>query len=195
MHLLLLRLDIPDSEVGGDDEEGGESGTVGSIVGTYYSGNEVLVINEDGTMTFTAVPYVYTYVINDGVVTYTYNGGFEYTSDNGMAAYFGYLTFDASGKPATFVCNGGTVYTLTTTPGGSEGGDEGGEEPGDENDGKVVAGGTLVLGENIVVVTADDKTAGSFTLTFSAHRSHAYRNVCFRRIIYGSQNFRIVQVC
>ena len=123
--------DIPDSEVGGDDEEGGESGTVGSIVGTYYSGNEVLVINEDGTMTFTVVPYVYTYTINDGVVTYTYNGGFEYTADNGMAAYFGYLTFDAEGKPATFVCNGGTVYALTTTPGGSEGGDQpGGDQPG-----------------------------------------------------------------
>ena len=125
--------DIPDSEVGGGEEEGGESGTVGNIVGTYYSGNEVLVINEDGTITFTAVPYVYTYVINDGVVTYTYNGGFEYTADNGMAIYFGYLTFDSNGMPATFVCNGGTVYELTTTPGGSEGGDQpGGEEPGDE---------------------------------------------------------------
>ncbi len=124
--------DIPDNE-GGDQpggDEGGESGAIGNIVGTYYSGNEVLVIKDDGTMTFTVVPYVYTYVINDGVVTYTYNGGFEYTADNMMAAYFGYLTFDSNGIPATFVCNGGTVYELTTTPGGSEGGDQpGGDEP------------------------------------------------------------------
>ena len=132
--------DIPDNE-GGDQpggDEGGESGAIGNIVGTYYSDNEVLVIKDDGTMTFTVVPYVYTYVINDGVVTYTYNGGFEYTADNMMAAYFGYLTFDSNGMPATFVCNGGTVYELTTTPGGSEGGDQpGGDQPGGEQTGNV----------------------------------------------------------
>ena len=123
-----VEADIPDNE-GGDQPGGDEggTGTVGNIVGTYYSGNEVLVIKDDGTMTFTAVAYVYTYVINNGVVTYTYNGGFEYTADHMMAAYFGYLTFDSNGIPATFVCNGGTSYTLTTTPGG---GNEGGDQPG-----------------------------------------------------------------
>ncbi len=174
-----VEADIPDNE-GGDQpggDEGGESGTVGNIVGTYYSGNDVLVIKDDGTMTFTAVAYVYTYVINDGVVTYTYNGGFEYTADHMMAAYFGYLTFDSNGMPATFVCNGGTVYTLTTTPGGSEGGDEGGDEGGNDPISNVIEP-TTPDGEFSVKVTdtyswIDEYTfkapvAGTYTFTLPA---------------------------
>ncbi len=125
-------------EVEDDGEEGGDeggSGVIGNIVGTYYAGSNVLKINEDGTMTFTMGSTVlnYTYTITDGEISYSLNGNPPYTEDHNMAGHFGYLIFDAEGKPVTFAYNGST-YTLTTTPpagGGDEGGDEGGNEGGE----------------------------------------------------------------
>ncbi len=111
---------------GGDDIGGGESGSIAAdISGTYYSGDNVLVINNDGTMTFTmgATVLNYTYSIEGDVVTYTLNGNSPYTADNGMAVYYGYLTFGTDGMPATFEYND-TSYALSTT---ASGGDEGGD--------------------------------------------------------------------
>ena len=129
--------DIPDNE--GGDQPGGDdpiSGavTIDGIVGTYNVGTiGTLTINADGTAV-----YAYTQSGKDYTATYTFEvagGEFKFLTINNnpfntnMASFFGILTFDANGKPATFTHNG-TEHTLTV-PGGSEGGDQpGGDQPG-----------------------------------------------------------------
>ncbi len=145
--------DIPDNE-GGEGGEGGDdpiSGavTVEGIVGTYNVGTiGTLTINNDGTI-------VYNYVQNgrDYTTNYTYevvNGQFKFLTMNGnpfnegMATYFGILTFDAQGKPATFTNNANT-YNLTV--GGSEGGDVGGGDEGGGLTGEGTVSSPYVLPE------------------------------------------------
>ena len=128
--------DIPDPDIGGG--EGGDTPvagapTVESITGVYAVGtNGTLTINNDGT-----AKYEYTQGGKQYTTTYTYEivgGEFKFLTMNGnpfnegMATYFGILTFDAEGKPATFTHNG-TEHTLAGS--GSEGGDQpGGDQPG-----------------------------------------------------------------
>ncbi len=123
--------EVEGGDEGGEGGEGGQTGTIGDISGTYNAGGNTLVINSDGTMTFTygSSTLNYTYEIDGNTVTYSLNGNAPYTADDGMAEYFGYLTFDSNGKPATFVY-GGTSYTLTASTGdGETGGDEGDDNP------------------------------------------------------------------
>ncbi len=132
--------DIPDSDVGGGDEgdEGGSGSIAADISGTYYTERGVLVINADGTMTYTEGPVVqnYTYSIEGDNVTYTLNGNAPYDSNNMMASYFGYLKFGSDGMPTTFVYNGNHALS-TTAPGG---GDEGGDDEGGDDDGDTLTG-------------------------------------------------------
>lgn len=149
-------------EEGGD--EGGESGaiTLANIVGTYTSGSNVLVINADGTMTWTAGgrDYNYTITIDGNTVSYSLNGNPAYTAPGGMSQYFGYINFDADGKPVSFVHNA-TTYELTAA---AEGGDEG-------EDGEAIA---LEIGENNVTVTDADRAEGAISATFEVVDAGTY---------------------
>lgn len=165
-------------DVGGGEEGGDETGTIGDIAGTYYSGDNVLVINEDGTMTFTygATVLNYTYTIENNVVTYSLNGNTPYTADNMMAVYFGYLTFDAEGKPATFEYNNKS-FALTT-----EGGNEGGEEGGDDVGGDTSKYETVIVaGNNNVVFSAAEisANAASRTLTITEEGKYQFASDLF----------------
>lgn len=178
--------DIPDNE--GGDQPGGDdpiSGavTIDGIVGTYNVGTiGTLTINADGTAV-----YAYTQGGKDYTATYTFEiagGEFKFLTINGnpfnnaMAAYFGILTFNAEGKPATFTHNG-TEQTLTT--GGSEGGDEpeqpGGDQPGGEQVGNVFQptnpDGTFDVKVSDTYTWDDEyvfkaPVAGTYTFTLSA---------------------------
>ncbi len=139
---------VDGGDVGGDEGGEDESGAVvlENIVGTYTCGAGELVINADGTMTLDNGSRVqnYTITIDGDTITYTLNGNSPYDANNNMAAYFGYLTFDANGMPETFVYNG--TYPLTVS-GGSEGGDE-----GDEGDEATAVEATIAVGENNLTI-------------------------------------------
>ena len=147
---------------GGGEEQGGAPAS--DISGTYYSGDAVLVINTDGTMTFTVGGRTsnYTYAINGATVTYTLNGNDPYDETNNMAMYFGYLTFDSEGKPATFVNNGNT-YTLSTTAPTPD------PEPEPDPDEAV-----LVLGTNTVTITEAEAAEGGKMYTFTTVVAGSY---------------------
>ena len=144
-----------------DGGEGGESGgtIAADISGTYYTQNGVLVINADGTMTYTVGTTVsnYTYVVDGNNVTYTLNGNTPYDASNGMATYFGLLIFGDDGMPEAFAYEMNTLPLSTTAPEGGDGG-EGGEggEGGDVNPSLPV----LNLGENTIVLEESDLEEG-----------------------------------
>ena len=151
--------DVTEEPEGGEGGEGSEGGTIASdISGTYYAGSNTLVIGNDGTMTFTygATTLNYTYRVEGNEVYYSLNGNNEYTATNSMAVYFGYLTFNAEGKPATFEYNN-VSYALTTTPPSQGGGNEGGEEEETK---------TLTVGNNTIEVTDEILDEGGVAYTF-----------------------------
>ena len=158
----------------GTGEEGGEDDTpnaFGDIVGTYTSGSAVLVINEDGTMTWTngATVYNYTYTIEGSTISYSLNGNAPYTSDYMMAPYFGYINFGADGKPASFVHNA-TTYVFSS---GDVGGDEGGDDVGG---GEVVTPEAIELemGVNTITVTDADLEEGAISATLEVVDAGTY---------------------
>lgn len=145
------------NEGGEGDDEGGESGAIvlANIVGTYSSGADALVINEDGTMTWTvgSTTYNYTITIDGNTVSYSLNGNASYTSDGMMAKYFGYINFGADGKPASFVHNGAT-HELTAGGGSVEP-----EQPAEP--------AAVVVGSNTLVFTAEEVSANTAVRTLT----------------------------
>lgn len=143
-----------------------------ALVGTWYAESDAgwaivtyeLTINANGTGTLSydtgygAIECAVYYVFVDGQnVTI----GYRTTSGAGSLE----CTYDGT----TFACTSGAMqdsFTFSDTP--VSGGDS-------TDDGKVYGGGTLAYGENTVVVTADDKAAGSFTLTFIADKTTEHK--------------------
>ncbi len=164
-----------EGEVGGGDDVGGDDTTnaFGDIVGTYYSGSNVLVINEDGTMTWTCdgVTYNYTYTIEGNTISYSLNGNAPYTSDGMMAQYFGYIKFGADGKPESFVHSAATYVLSTENNAG--GGDEGGDDVGG---GEVVTPEAIELemGVNTITVTDADLEEGAINATLEVVEAGTY---------------------
>jgi len=158
-----------------DDNQGGNvgGGTIAAdISGTYQAGSYTLVINNNGTMTLDIGSRIqnYTYEINGTTVTYTLNGGMPYSTvdgvPQGMAQYFGYLTFGDDGMPKTFEYNGSLTLVPATGGEGGEGG-EGGDEGGEDEDPIDITGtyyGTDGFGNQLLTVVID---ANKVNFTFN----------------------------
>ena len=139
-----------------------------ALVGTWYGASEgwttinyTLVINADGTGSIS-------YDMGNGATTYNV----EYVFVEGQKVTIGYKT--SSGSAAiectydgtTFACTKGVMqddFVFTT------------EQPsgGDDETG-IFAGGEIFEGTNIVTITADDKAAGTITLTIVATKTTNY---------------------